>query len=282
MKQDDVFVPSFRDHGIQIMRGTSMVEILMYWGGDERGSDFQVATNDFPVCVPVGTHPPHAVGIAAAMRLREENRAVLCVFGDGATSKGDVYEGMNLAGVWTVPVVFVVTNNQWAISVPRSWQTETETLAQKAVAVGFEGEQVDGNDVVAVHDAVDRAMCKARDRGGPHLIEAITYRLGDHTTVDDATRYRSDEDVSKAWKEDPIARTRNYLAENMGWTKEQEEALIAEVTAEVEQAVEEFLAIESQPPETAFDYMYAELPRDLAVQREAMLQRLKGGGSTDD
>jgi len=135
-----------------------MVELLLYWGGDERGSDFTGPREDFPICVPVGTHAPHAVGVALAMRLRGESRAAVCVFGDGATSKGDVYESMNLAGLWRLPVVFVVNNNQWAISVPRRKQTAATTLAQKAIAAGFPGEQVDGNDVIAVRDRVEQAM----------------------------------------------------------------------------------------------------------------------------
>src|SRR6201982_693579 len=196
MRLEDVFLPSFREHGAQLWRGVSLVELFLFWGGDERGSDFAEAREDFPICVPVGTHAPHAVGVALAFKLRREKRVAVCVFGDGATSKGDVAEALNGAGVWQLPVVFVINNNRWAISVPLAHQTAAETLAQKAIAAGIEGEQVDGNDVIAVREAVSRALAKARAGGGPHLIEAVTYRLGDHTTADDASRYRSGSEVS--------------------------------------------------------------------------------------
>jgi len=271
MLPEDVLLPSFREHGAQLVRGVTMKEILLYWGGDERGSDFGRARQDFPVCIPVGTHVPHAAGVALAFKLRAEKRVAVAVFGDGATSKGDVYEAMNVAGAWALPVVFVVNNNQWAISVPRAAQTATETLAQKAIAAGFEGLQVDGNDIVAVRDAVARALEKARNGGGPTLIEALTYRLGDHTTVDDASRYRDDEEVGLRWKEEPIARTRAFLANRHGWSREQEQALIEQCASEVEAAGEAYLA---EPPggrEAMFDWLYEELPTAYARQRAELL-----------
>lgn len=207
----DVLLPSFREHGAQLVRGVTPVELLLYWGGDERGSNFAGPVNDFPVSIPVGSHAPHAAGVALALKLRGEDAAAVAIFGDGATSKGDVYEAMNFAGVWHLPLLFVVCNNEWAISVPRKSQTASKTLAQKAIATGFEGEQVDGNDVLAVEANTRRALEKIRARGGPHLIEAMTWRLGDHTTSDDASRYRSDEIVSAHWKQDPIARVKTYL-----------------------------------------------------------------------
>src|SRR6516164_2253972 len=158
MLTEDVLLPSFREHGAQLWRGVSPVELFLYWGGDERGSDFAEAREDFPVCVPVGTHAPHAVGVALAFKLRREKRAAVCVFGDGATSKGDVAEALNVAGAWQLPAVFVINNNRWAISLPLAQQTTAETLAQKAIAAGIEGEQVDGNDVIAVREAVSRAL----------------------------------------------------------------------------------------------------------------------------
>ena len=169
MRTEDVLLPYAREHGTQLLRGVTLTELLLFWGGDERGSAFQGPREDFPVSVPVGSHIPHAAGVALAFALRGEPRVAVCVSGDGSTSKGDFYEGLNLAGVWKLPVVFVVTNNQWAISVPRSAQTAAETIAQKAIAVGFGGEQVDGNDVVAVRQVVGAAIERARDGGGPHL-----------------------------------------------------------------------------------------------------------------
>jgi 2-oxoisovalerate dehydrogenase E1 component alpha subunit len=271
MRPEDVLLPSFREHGAQLWRGVSPVELLLFWGGDERGSDFTEAREDFPVCVPVGTHAPHAVGVALAFKLRREKRVAVCVFGDGATSKGDVAEALNAAGVWHLPVVFVINNNRWAISVPLAQQTAAETLAQKAIAAGFEGEQVDGNDVIAVREAVERAIAKARAGGGPHLIEALTYRLGDHTTADDASRYRSGSEVSARWADEPIARLRNYLVAAGMWGKSDEEQLLAEITLTIERAAEAYLAMPPQGPEAMFDFTYENLPKDLAEQRQAAL-----------
>ena len=271
MLTEDVLLPSFREHGAQLWRGVSPVELFLYWGGDERGSDFAEAREDFPVCVPVATHAPHAVGVALAFKLRRQKRVAVCVFGDGATSKGDVAEALNVAGVWQLPVVFVINNNRWAISVPLSQQTAAETLAQKAIAAGIEGEQVDGNDVIAVREAVSRALAKARSGGGPHLIEALTYRLGDHTTADDASRYRNGSEVSARWAEEPIARLRNYLVAERMWAKADEEQLLGEITLTIERAAEAYLATPPQSPEAIFDFTYATLPRDLAEQRQAAL-----------
>jgi 2-oxoisovalerate dehydrogenase E1 component alpha subunit len=271
LRPEDVLLPSFREHGAQLWRGVSPVELFLFWGGDERGSDVAGPREDFPVCVPVGTHAPHAVGVALSFKLRREKRVAVCVFGDGATSKGDVAEALNLAGVWHLPVVFIINNNRWAISLPLAQQTAAETLAQKAIAAGIEGEQVDGNDVIAVREVVGRAIAKARAGGGPHLVEALTYRLGDHTTADDASRYRNGSEVSARWAEEPIARLRNYLVGAGMWGKADEERLLGEITLTIERAAEAYLATPPQGPEAMFDFMYQALPKDLADQREAAL-----------
>lgn len=221
MQPDDVFLPSYREHGGQLWRGVTLRELLLYWGGDERGNDFAGPREDFPNCVPVGSHPPHAVGVALAFRLRGEPRASVCVVGDGATSKGDFAEALNMAGVWRVPAVFIVNSNVWAISVPRDRQSAAETLAQKAVAAGILGEQVDGNDVIAVRAIMERA--RARQGQGPSLIEAVSYRLCDHTTSDDASRYRDDAEVSRHWPAEPLVRLRNFLTAAGHWDKAKEE-----------------------------------------------------------
>ena len=175
---------------------------------------------------------------------------------------------MNFAGVWKLPVVFVVNNNQWAISVPLKWQTASQTLAQKAIAAGFSGEQVDGNDVIAVRAALDAAIAAARTGEGPCLIEAVTYRLGDHTTADDASRYRSAEEVQEHWKEEPIARLRTYLVNRFNWSKTQEEEVASECEERVDAAIKRYLATEPRPPETMFDHLYARLPSAYAGQRK--------------
>ncbi|MEO2199259.1 MAG: pyruvate dehydrogenase (acetyl-transferring) E1 component subunit alpha [bacterium] len=278
MTPADVLLPYARDHGAQLLRGVTLTELFLFWGGDERGSNFATPRQDFPVTVPIATHLPHAAGAAMAFKLRGERRAAVCLCGDGATSKGDFYEGLNLAGVWQVPAVFVVCNNAWAISMPRAAQTAAETLAQKAFAAGMSCEQVDGNDVVAVRIAMEAALTRARAGEGPHLIEAITYRLADHTTADDASRYRDDEVVGAHWEDDPIKRIKAYLVDQMDWSKEEEEAVIAACSVEVEAAAEAYLAIPPQPVEAIFDFMYETLPTDLAAQRDALLKEVTRRG----
>ncbi|ROR32860.1 pyruvate dehydrogenase (acetyl-transferring) E1 component subunit alpha [Inmirania thermothiophila] len=273
MRPEDVLLPSYREHAAQLLRGVTMTELLLYWGGDERGSDFAGPREDFPVCIPVATHACHAVGVAYAFRLRGEARVAVAVMGDGATSKGDFYEALNAAGVWRLPLVVVVNNNQWAISVPRSRQSAAETLAQKAVAAGIHGEQVDGNDVVALRAALDEALGRARAGEGPSLVEALTYRLGDHTTADDASRYRDDDEVRRRWAEEPAARLRSHLVAVGAWGKADEEALLAEARAEVEQAVAAYLATPPPAPEAMFDHLHAELPAALARQRAEVAGR---------
>jgi len=252
MHPDDVLVPSFREQGAQLWRGTTATELLLYWGGDERGSDFAGPRDDFPICVPIGTHAPHATGVALAFQLRHEPRAAVCVFGDGATSRGDVYESMNFAGVRRLPVVYVVNDNQWAISVPRAGQSGANTLAQKAIACGFEGEQVDGNDVIAVRDVVESAIARAREGWGPTLIEALTYRLADHTTV---------------------ARLRNLLVHLDVWSRDHEEELIARCETTIDRAVEAYEATPPMPPSAMFEHLHANLPRSYRRQLDEVLRR---------
>ena len=273
MRQEDVLLPSYRDNGTLLWRGTKMEEILLFWGGDERGNLSSGPAHDFPYCIPVGSQAPQAAGVAYAFKLRKEPRVAVCLFGDGATSKGDVWEAMNFAGVHKLPLLFVANNNQWAISVPLKLQTASQTLAQKAIAAGFTGEQVDGNDVIAVRAAAEEAIAQARAGGGPRLIEALTYRLSDHTTADDAARYRPPEEVQTRWREEPIARLRAYLVSQKAWGKAQEEELAAECQKEIEAAIERYLASSPRAPETMFDHLYAELPRTYASQRA----QLSGG-----
>jgi 2-oxoisovalerate dehydrogenase E1 component subunit alpha len=270
MRDEDVILPSYRDNGALLWRGMKMEEILLFWGGDERGNLSSNPAHDFPYCIPVGSQAPHAAGVACAFKFRKESRVAVCLFGDGATSKGDVWEAMNFAGVWKLPVVFVANNNQWAISVPLRLQTASETLAQKAIAAGFSGEQVDGNDVIAVRAAAEDAIEHARTGKGPVFIEAVTYRLSDHTTADDSARYRPPEEVQARWKEEPIARLRAYLVSQKAWGKTEEEQLAAECQQRVEAAVECYLAVGPRAPETMFDHLYAELPKAYVAQRDEL------------
>ena len=267
MKSDDVFLMTYREQGVQLMRGVTMKELFLYWSGDERGSDFSGPRRDFPICITIAAHATHAAGAAYAIKLRRESRAVVCALGDGATSKGDFYEGMNAAGTWQLPVVFVVSNNQWAISVPRSAQTAAQTLAQKGIAAGISSEQVDGNDLIAMRDAMDRALTRAREGGGPALIEALTYRLSDHTTADDASRYRSADEVADAWQREPVLRMRTYLTDQGAWDKSREEALLKDCNARVLSAVQEYIDTPAPASAAMFEHLYASLPASLDAQR---------------
>jgi len=248
------------------VRGVTMTESLLYWGGDERGSGFAAVPYDFGNCVPIGTQVGHAAGVAYTFKLRREPRVAVCILGDGGTSKGDFYEGMNMAGAWHVPLVIVINNNQWAISMPRAKQTAAATLAQKAIAAGIPGEQIDGNDVIAVRERVGAAIEHARHGGGPALIEAVTYRLGDHTTADDASRYRDDASVKEAWRNEPVKRLRDYLASLGAWDAAHEEALIKDCQQAVGAAVEAYLAVPHPDASAMFDCLYETLPDAMTEQ----------------
>ncbi|PRB82655.1 pyruvate dehydrogenase (acetyl-transferring) E1 component subunit alpha [Pseudomonas sp. MYb185] len=275
MTAEDVLIPYYRDTAVQLQRGVEMQDILLYWGGDERGSAWSTPTaaEDFPICVPIATQACHACGVASAFRIRQQPRVAVTTCGDGATSKGDFLESLNLAGVWQLPLVFVVNNNQWAISVPRSLQSAAPTLAHKALAAGIPGEQVDGNDVLAVYDRISAAIERARAGKGPTLVECVTYRLGDHTTSDDASRYRPAEELSEAWKHEPIGRLQRFLHQQQLWDERREQALQQELGERVNAAVEQFRAIPEADPGAAFDYLYQQLPACYGEQRDALLAR---------
>lgn len=268
LEQNDLFVPYYRDYGVLIQRGATLADFLMYWGGDERGNSYGNDKIDFPFSVPVGSQPLHAAGIATAFKIRKEKRAVVVTCGDGASSQGDFYEAMNLAGAWRLPVVFVVNNNQWAISVPRSAQTGAQTIAQKAIAAGFNGEQVDGNDVIAVRDRAAFALQHAREKSEPTLLELVTYRQSDHTTADDASRYEQKGIREAEWVKEPVIRLRRYLESIYAWSEEQEKILQEECTAEIEKAVSDYQNAPAQPIESIFDYLYETLPEIYHEQRE--------------
>ena len=275
MKVEDVLFPAYREYAAQFLRGVTMTEILLYWGGNEQGMNFQGPTRDFPINVPISTQTTHAVGAAYAMQLRKQKRVAVCVLGDGATSRGDFYEAINAAGTWNLPIVFIINNNQWAISLPRSTQSHAETLAQKAIAAGIAGEQVDGNDVIAMKYRIDIALQKARIGKGPSVIEALSYRLCDHTTADDASRYRNKDELELNWQYEPLIRLHTYLS-NMGyWSKSDQQELAEQTKQEVETAIQIYLDTPSQAPESMFDYLYYSLPDSLEEQRAEVIQRGK-------
>jgi len=277
MTRDDVLVPYYRDHALQMIRGTPMRDILLYWGGDERGNAGPAMGRDLPNAIPIGTQTLHAAGVAAALKYRHQPHAVVCLCGDGATSKGDFAETLNLAGVWHLPLVMIVNNNQWAISVPRHLQCAAPTLAQKAVAAGIPAEQVDGNDPIALHEVIEHALSRARAGKGPSLVEALSYRLSDHTTADDAGRYRTPEQLREAWQRDPLKRLRQYLYNRGYWDESRERQCLDDAQQQVQRAVDEYLSTPPEPVESLFDYLYAERPEQLREQVE--MARVRGGGA---
>ncbi|HWR57973.1 MAG TPA: pyruvate dehydrogenase (acetyl-transferring) E1 component subunit alpha [Thermodesulfovibrionales bacterium] len=259
LDKTDWAFPSFRENGVYIAVGHPPYKILQYWGGDERGLVTEKDVNVFPICIPVATHVPHASGAAMAAKYRGHKIGVVAYFGDGGTSEGDFHEGLNFAGVFRLPVVFICQNNQWAISVPREKQTAAKTIAQKAVAYGFEGIQVDGNDIFAVYKATKEALDRAKRGEGPTLIECFTYRMSDHTTADDAARYRAKEEVDKWKAKDPILRLKLFMQKKGIWTEEYSKGVEAQAKAAVDDAEKKAEAVERPDPRDMFTYTYQKI-----------------------
>ncbi len=272
MNDDDVFIPYYRDYATQLQRGVRISELLQFWGGDERGSAYANNAEDLPICVPIASQCLHAAGIAFALQYRQEPRVAVVSIGDGGTSEGDFYEAINVAGLWNLPLVFVINNNQWAISVPLHQQTKTQTLAQKAIAAGFEGIQVDGNDIFALTQVFKECIEKARNGQGPTLIEAVSYRLSDHTTADDATRYQPKIDVEAAHLNEPLHRFKIHLEQQQILNASLHTRIEHECLALIQREVETFLQTRPQEPNTMFDYLYAKLPDDLIEQRTMLME----------
>ncbi len=275
LRPSDWIVPYYREWPAYMWRGWPLDNLILYYAGYAEGMRVPDGIRDLPLCIPIASQIPHAVGVAYAARYKGEDAVGLTYLGDGATSHGDCQEAMNFAGVFQVPLVFLVLNNQWAISVPRSRQTHARTLAQKATAYGFPGLQVDGNDLLAVYVATREAVDRARAGGGPTLVEAVTYRLSMHTTADDPTKYRNEEEV-KAWEaKEPLPRFRRYL-EQKGLIDEQSHATIeAEVDAEIRGAIERAEARMQPTLLDVFEHVYAERPARLEAQRRELVRYLE-------
>ncbi|RDI71915.1 pyruvate dehydrogenase (acetyl-transferring) E1 component subunit alpha [Halopelagius longus] len=270
LDEEDWMFPSYREHGAALHRGLPLKRTLLYWMGHEKGNAIPDDVNIFPVAVPIATQIPHATGAAWAKKLRGEDAAVVSYFGDGATSEGDFHEGLNFAGVFDTPNVFFCNNNQWAISVPRERQTASQTLAQKATAYGFEGVQVDGMDPLAVYAATRAAVEKAKDPDEdelrPTLIEAVQYRFGAHTTADDPSVYRDDDEVAEWRKKDPIPRLERFLRETGRLDDEAVESIESWTEERVATAIEEAESELRPEPEEMFTHLYEELPPELREQ----------------
>lgn len=278
LKDDDWFVPSFRETAAELWRGRTMESVIIVNAGYSEGAQIPQGSRSLPVSVPVGSQVLHAVGIGYGIRYRKEENVAMVFFGDGATSEGDFHEGLNFAGVFQTPTIFICQNNHWAISIPRSRQTRSETLAQKALAYGMPGIQVDGNDVLAVYAAAMEAVERARSGKGPTLVECVTYRMSVHTTADDPKKYRSEKEVSEWRKRDPIERFQKYLLKK----KILSDKKIAEVEDRIKDRIQKAVdAAEEQmkrmgDPLDMFDHAYAEMPPYLQSQRKALQKELAG------
>ncbi|MEK6940533.1 MAG: pyruvate dehydrogenase (acetyl-transferring) E1 component subunit alpha [Nanoarchaeota archaeon] len=257
LREQDWLFPSFRMHGGMITKGVPIRNQYMFWGGDERGMQYDKKIRVFPVCITVAEQALHAAGYAWGLKLQGKKEVTLTDFGDGATSEGDFHEALNFAGTLKLPVIFLCQNNQYAISTPRKSQTASETIAQKAISYGIKGIQVDGNDVFAVYKATTDAIKDAL-KGIPTLIEAETYRLSDHTTSDDSKKYRPKKELNIWIKKDPITRLRKYMEKKKIWNKKQEEELQKKVAAEIEKAVKEYESIPKADEGDIFKYLFAE------------------------
>jgi len=268
-REQDWMVPCYRENAALFLHGLPPEKILLHWMGDERGNQIPEGLNILPMAIPIGTHMLHATGIAWAAKIRGVDQVVFTMFGDGATSEGDFHEACNFAGVNEAPVVFICQNNNWAISTPRSKQTRSETFAQKGLAYGLKVRQIDGNDIFAVYKAAKEAVEDAK-AGRPVMIETLTYRLGDHTTADDARRYRDAEELEDAMRRDPLIRVRKYLESKDLWSESEQEAMDERNKEAVDDIVARATNIEKPKTTDIFDAMYATTPPELARQRDTM------------
>lgn len=277
MRQQDWLFPTYRDSVALVTRSVDPVEVLALLRGDWHCGYDPYLHRVAPQCTPLATNTLHAVGLAYAARLKGEDTVAVALLGDGATSEGDTHEALNFAAVWNAPVVFLVQNNGYAISVPLSKQTAAPSLAHKGVGYGMASMQIDGNDAAAVYASVRSAVEAAAGGAGPTLIEAMTYRIEAHTNADDATRYRDDDEVQAWLDRDPLDRLERYLRE----TGDLDDGVAAEVLAEAERAaaaLRERMNTDVEPdPAELFAHVYAEPTAALRTQRSELLAELEAG-----
>ena len=276
LRPSDWMVPSFRETPAELWRGRTMESVILYNNGFSEGSAIEAERNDLPISIPVASQLLHAVGLAWAIKYRKKDDVAMTFFGDGGTSEGDFHEGLNFAGVFQLPVIFICQNNHWAISIPLSKQTRSKTIAQKALAYGIHGIQVDGNDILEVYAAAEEAVHRARSGEGATLIECVTYRVAMHTTADDPKRYRTDKEVEQWIKKDPLVRFQKYLLSKELLTEEKFEEIEQEVEKEIQDAVdrsEEKMKSLGNPMDM-FEHAYHELPPHLMDQREKLAREL--------
>ena len=267
MREEDWLVPAFRELGAWLAKGASLKEVFMYYMGYEDGSLFKNAKKLLPISVPIASQFLHATGIGYSIKYKNEKDVVFAVVGDGGTSEGDFHEALNFASVWKVPVVFIVQNNQFAISVPVKKQMNSVNIAVKSFAYGMPGIKVDGNDFFAMYATLKEASEYAQNGNGPVLIEALTYRQGAHTTSDDPTKYRTSEEEQHWQLTDPMVRFNHYLKSKDLWNDELEQQIVDQFKVEVDKQFEE---AENVPPyklEDVFKYTYVDMPEDLKIQQ---------------
>ncbi|MDA3940204.1 MAG: pyruvate dehydrogenase (acetyl-transferring) E1 component subunit alpha [Spirochaetia bacterium] len=270
IRDEDWLVPAFRELGTYLAKGMSLKEYFLYFRGHEDSLIFKNAKNFLPFSVPIASQLLHAVGIGYAIKYKEEKDKVVFTFvGDGGTSEGDFHEAMNFAAVWKVPVIFIVQNNQFAISVPFNKQTASVNIAAKSVAYGMPGIKVDGNDIFAMYDAVQTTADYAGKGNGPVLIEALTFRAGAHTTSDDPSKYRTKEEEDNWAAKDPLLRLKKYLQGKDLWNAKEENALLDQYDLEIERQFEEAENYPTTTLDEVFDYHYEELPEELNRQKVA-------------
>ncbi len=268
-KGKDWMVITYRELAAWLYFGLPLEKILTYWSGSELGSQIPEDVNLTPISVPLASQCQHAAGIAYANKYKKNDKVTLCYIGDGSTSQGDFHEAVNFCAVNDTASIFVIQNNQWAISTPLTLQTKSKTFAGRAESYGIRGIKVDGNDPLAVYAATKEAADLARASKGPAIIEMFTYRMGPHTTSDDPSVYR-DEKITEEWKKkDPIDRLEKYLIIKGSWTEEQSEKLRKEVVENFKTTFEKVEKLEDTPLEEIFTYMYEKRTPELQRQFEA-------------
>ncbi len=279
LKPSDWVVPTYRGGGVYFARGMQMRYGLLYWAGDDRGTNFPEGNNDMIFSIPVGTHLTQVAGLAWGQKLKGQGGVAMTYCGDGTSSKGDLHEALTFAGQFKLPAIYVIENNGWAISVPRKRQAASQTLAQKAWGYGVHGVQVDGNDALAVYAATAEAVARARKGDGATLIECETYRMGHHTTADDATRYREDKEVESWKKRDPISRFKKFLTAKKLWDDKKEKELTTKTQSWIDGEVKAYEEFPAPNPLNMFADNYDKAPRALIEQRAELeeLLKFKGG-----
>lgn len=270
LKKEDWVFPTYRDHAALMACRHDLVQLFLYWMGRLEGGRMPEERNILPPCVPIATQMLHAVGAAWAAKLKREKSRALVYFGDGATSEGDFHEALNFAGVFQVPVIFFCQNNGYAISVPFERQSASRTVAERAQAYNLPGVRVDGNDVLAVYKVTREALERAADGGGPTLIEAVTFRLGSHTTADDASKYREQKQLEAEWRErDPLTTVQKLLTKAGVWNEEREHTCWRDAERQIDRALKEAEANPKPDPALMFEHVTVEKSWQVREQQQA-------------